>query len=47
VKARKLEIADQCVEIFGDASRLRIRLVVGKAFAPAAPVERDDALSGL
>jgi hypothetical protein len=47
VKALNLEVANQRIEIFGDASRLRTGLPVGKALAPATTVERDDPISGL
>ena len=36
---------DQCIEMAGNAARLRTRSGIGNAVAPAAPIEGDDAVS--
>ena len=42
----EFQIIDEAVEIAGDAARLRSGRI-GRAAAPAAPVEGDDAVAGL
>src|SRR5579871_454348 len=42
----ELQMLDQRMQIRGDRARLRSERRIGRALAPAAPIERDDAIAG-